>query len=107
MVKCAAVLKLGTADTEDILRRFRRPKVQNPIYKALAELGRDAKTIFLCRYLHSLELHREIHEGSHGDRRLSRCTQIAKNALLGPDTSPKLRNLRRVCTQIADRVVWN
>jgi TnpA family transposase len=28
-----------------------------------AELGKAMKTIFLCRYLHSLELRREINEG--------------------------------------------
>jgi len=63
MVKYATALKLGTADTEDILRRFRRSNVQHPVYKALAELGKATKTIFLCRYLNSLELRREIHEG--------------------------------------------
>jgi TnpA family transposase len=54
---------LVPSDTEDILRRFRRSNVQHPVYKALAELGKATKTIFLCRYLHSLELRREIHEG--------------------------------------------
>lgn len=56
-------LRLGTADTESILRRFTRNNVQHPTYKALAELGKAIKTIFLCRYLRSQELRREIHEG--------------------------------------------
>jgi hypothetical protein len=30
---------------------------------AFAELGKAAKTLFLCRYLHSEALRREIHEG--------------------------------------------
>lgn len=59
-------LKLGTANTEDTPRRFRCSHMQHPIYKALAELGRASKTIFLCRYLHSLEMGREIREGSMG-----------------------------------------
>jgi TnpA family transposase len=62
MIKYATALRLGTAETEAILRRFTRNNVQHPTYKALAELGKAIKTIFLCRYLHSEELHREIHE---------------------------------------------
>jgi TnpA family transposase len=40
-----------------------RNNVQHPTYKALSELGRAAKTIFLCRYLQSEALRREINEG--------------------------------------------
>ena len=63
MVKYATAIRLGTAETESILRRFTRNNVQHPTYKAFAELGKAVKTIFLCRYLHSEELRREIHEG--------------------------------------------
>ena len=63
MVKYATALRLGTAETEAILRRFTRANVQHPTYKALAELGKAVKTIFLCRYLHAEALRREIHEG--------------------------------------------
>jgi len=63
MVKYATAVRLGTAETEAILRRFTRSNVQHPTYKAFAELGRAVKTIFLCRYLHREELRREIHEG--------------------------------------------
>jgi TnpA family transposase len=63
MVKYATALRLGTADTESILRRFTRNNLQHPTYKALAELGKAVKTIFICRYLGSLELRREIQEG--------------------------------------------
>jgi TnpA family transposase len=63
MVKYATALRLGTADTEAILRRFTRNNLQHPTYQALAELGRAMKTIFLCQYLESEELRREIHEG--------------------------------------------
>jgi TnpA family transposase len=63
MVKHTAGLKLGMADAESLLRRFTRNNNQHPAYKALAELGKAIKTIFLCRYLDSEELRREIHEG--------------------------------------------
>jgi peroxiredoxin len=63
MVKYATAIRLGTAETEAILRRFTRNNVQHPTYKAFAELGKAVKTIFLCRYLHGEELRREIHEG--------------------------------------------
>lgn len=63
MIKYATALRLGTAETEAILRRFTRNNLQHPTYQALAELGRAIKTIFLCQYLESEELRREIHEG--------------------------------------------
>lgn len=63
MVKYATALRLGTADAENILRRFTRSNLQHPVYKALAELGKAIKTIFLCRYLHEDKLRREVNEG--------------------------------------------
>lgn len=63
MVKYATALRLGTAEAEAILRRFTRNNVQHPTYKALAELGKVVKTIFLCRYLHDEALRREINDG--------------------------------------------
>ena len=63
MVKYTTALRLGTAPAEAILSRFTRNNLQHPIYKALTELGRAIKTIFLARYLHSPALRREIHEG--------------------------------------------
>ncbi len=62
-VKYATALRLGTADSEAILRRFTRRGIQHPTYAALAELGKAVKTSFLCRYLDSELVRREIHEG--------------------------------------------
>ena len=56
-------MRLGTADAESILRRFTRSNVQHPTYRALCELGKVLKTIFLCDYLRLEPLRREIHEG--------------------------------------------
>ncbi len=63
MVKFATALRLGTAETEAILRRFTRDNVQHPTYRALSELGKAVKTVFLCEYLGSESLRREIQEG--------------------------------------------
>lgn len=38
-------------------------EVMHPTYKALSELGRAVKTIFLCRHLRQEAFRREIHEG--------------------------------------------
>ena len=49
MMKYATALRLGTAESEDILRRFTKSNRQHPTYQALCELGKAIKTIFLCR----------------------------------------------------------
>ncbi len=63
LIKFTTALRLGTADAESILRRFTKNNVQHPTYKALCELGKALKTIFLCEYLRLEPLRREIHEG--------------------------------------------
>jgi TnpA family transposase len=63
MVKYATAVRLNTAETESILRRFTKKNSQHPTYKGFSELGKVIKTIFLCHYLHSEALRREIHEG--------------------------------------------
>jgi len=63
MVKFTTALRLGTAEPEAILRRFTRNNLKHPTYRALAELGKAVKTIFLCRYLESEALRQAINEG--------------------------------------------
>ncbi len=63
MIKYATALRLRTAETETILKRFTRENLKHPTYQALMELGKAIKTIFLCRYLSAEALRQEIQEG--------------------------------------------
>src|SRR5262249_46773477 len=63
MIKYATALRLGTADADTILKRFTRSPFQHPTYRAISELGKAIKTVFLCQYLHEDALRREINDG--------------------------------------------
>lgn len=63
MIKYAVALKIGTATADSVIRQFSRSNYQHPTFKAFIELGRAVKSIFLCKYLDSLELRQEIHSG--------------------------------------------
>ena len=62
LIKYATAIRVGTASTEAILRRFTRT-ASHPVYQAMLEVGRAQKTIFVARYLRSRDLQREIQEG--------------------------------------------
>jgi TnpA family transposase len=62
MIKYATAIRLGTASTEAILRRFTKD-VTHPAYAAMLEVGRAQRTIFIARYLRDRDLQREINAG--------------------------------------------
>jgi TnpA family transposase len=63
MIKHAVALKIGTSTAETVIRKFARTNYQHPTFKAFIELGKAVKTIFLCRYLSSVELRQQINAG--------------------------------------------
>jgi TnpA family transposase len=62
MIRYATAIRLGTASTEAILRRFTKD-VTHPAYSAMLEVGRAQRTIFVARLLRDRDLQREINGG--------------------------------------------
>ena len=62
MMKYATAIRLGTASTEALLRRF-TSETTHPAYAAILEVGRAQRTIFLARWLRDRDLQRETESG--------------------------------------------
>ncbi len=62
IIMYSVALKLKKAEPEAILKVFTSNNLKQPVFQAIQELGRVAKTIFLCRYLHSEKLRINIRE---------------------------------------------
>ena len=71
IVKHMAALKLGIVEPGVMVKRFSYDNYNHPVYKALLEIGKANKTIFLCKYLESETLRVEINEGLNVVERLN------------------------------------
>jgi len=71
VVKYIVALKLGIIEPSVLVKRFSKDNYNHPIYRALLEIGKANKSIFLCEYLESEELRIEISEGLNVVERLN------------------------------------
>ncbi len=90
MVRYTTALREGTAEPEAIWRRFQHGGPQHPTYRALAEVSKAEKTFFLCRYLDSEPLRREIHFFGKGG-------EVATNRLEDQKLSVLALHLLQTC----------
>jgi TnpA family transposase len=72
----AAAILERTGPVESILRRFTRNNRPHPTYKALLEIGRAERTIYLCRLLSEPDLHVKVHDQLNGIEHWNSCNQF-------------------------------
>jgi TnpA family transposase len=64
-------LKKGLIEADVFIKRFSKDNYNNPVYKALCEIGKVEKTIFLCRYLSDEKFRIEINAALNVVERLN------------------------------------
>lgn len=70
-VKHMVAIKLGMMEPDVFVKRFSRDNYQHPVYKAIVEIGKASKTIFLCRYFMEESSRIEVHEMQNVVERLN------------------------------------
>jgi TnpA family transposase len=76
-------------------------------YKALAELGKVEKTIYLCEYLSSLELRHEVQEGLNGVERWNEANDFIRYGRQGifATNSREQQEISALCLQLLQNSV--
>jgi TnpA family transposase len=106
VVKHIVALKLGIVVPSVLIKKFSNDNYIHPVYKALIEIGKANKTIFLCKYLASEELRIEVNEGLNVVERLNsvmdfifygKLGQIATNNIEDQELSILCLHLLQIC----------
>ena len=71
VIKYMVALKLGIIEPSVLVKRFSNDNFNHPVYKALMEIGKANKSIFLCKYFEDENLRIEINEGLNVVERLN------------------------------------
>lgn len=71
IVKYMVALRIGLIEPSVLIKRFSKDNYDHPVYKALTQIGRANKSIFLCKYLSSEDLRVDINEGLNVVERLN------------------------------------
>jgi TnpA family transposase len=71
IVKYIVALRFGLVEPSVFIKRFSKDNYKHPVYKALMEIGKANKTIFLCECLKDEEIRIDIGEGLNVVERLN------------------------------------
>jgi TnpA family transposase len=101
-VKHLVGLKTGLVEADVFIKRFSKDNYKHPAYKALCEIGKASKTIFLCKYLHEEDLRIEINAGLNIVERLNSVMNFFFYGKLGEISSndPEEQELSILCLHL-------
>ena len=101
-VKHLVALKTGLVGADVCIKRFSKDNYKHPAYKALCEIGKASKTIFLCKYLQQEELRIEINAGLNIVERLNSVMNFFFYGKLGEINSndPEEQELSILCLHL-------
>lgn len=102
VVKHLVALKMGMVEADVFVKRFSRDNYKHPVYKALCEIGKAAKTIFLCDYLENENLRIEINASLNVVERLNSVMNFFFYGKLGEINSnyPEEQELSILCLHL-------
>lgn len=92
MVRHAVALKMRMVEPDVMMKRLSANNKENPVYKALLELGKASRTLFLCDYLSSEDIRIEIHEALNTVERVNGIMEFIFYGRLGEISSNKTQD---------------